>query len=153
MPCPSAPSKIFERDQKNLNVVKNFWTCSKFFGRVQKIWMWCKITKNGKNLKKKMCSKFLNMAKIFLNMSKTFQHIQNFLNTSKNFWTEQMDRALENVTSQKFFRWQVLIPTKELIWIWRSFYTHWNYISHHTCTRTKSPRGKNSDNLRPSMTI
>ena len=35
MPGPSAPSKIFERDQKILNVVKKFWTCSKFFGRVQ----------------------------------------------------------------------------------------------------------------------
>ena len=93
MPGPSAPSKIFERDQKILNVVKKFWTCSKFFGRVQKIWMWCKITKNGKNLKKKMCSKFLNMAKIFLNTSKTFQRIQNFLNMFKIFWTEQMDRA------------------------------------------------------------
>ena len=37
MPGPSAPSKIFERDQKILNVFKKFWTCSKFFGRVQKI--------------------------------------------------------------------------------------------------------------------
>ena len=37
MPCPSAPSKIFEHDQKILNVVKKFWTRSKYFGHVQNI--------------------------------------------------------------------------------------------------------------------
>ena len=108
MPGPSAPSKIFERDQKILNVVKKFWTCSKFFGRVQKIWMWCKITRNGKNLKKNMYSKFLNMAKIFLNTSKNFQHIQNFLNMFKNFWTEQMDRALEKKFIERLKTWKML---------------------------------------------
>ena len=40
--------------------------------------MWCKFTRNGKNLKKKICSKFLNMAKIFLNTS-TALYLQFYL--------------------------------------------------------------------------
>ena len=115
MSGPSALSKIFERDQKILNVVKIFWTCSKFFGCVQKIWMWSKIARNGKNLKKKICSKFLNKAKKFLNTSKIFQHIQNFLNMFKKFWTEQMDRAYGKV----YFTYRML-----KFWISPSNLTH-----------------------------
>ena len=80
--------KLLNVFKKILNVVNNFWTCSKFFGRVQKIWMWCKITRNGKNLKKKICSKYLNVAKSFFTWLR-------FFNRTKIFWTEQINRVLD----------------------------------------------------------
>ena len=65
MPRPSAPSKIFEVDQKFLNMVKNFWTCSKNFNVVQNDWKW-------KEFEEK------NTFKSFEYGQKHFECIQNF---------------------------------------------------------------------------
>ena len=73
MPRPSAPSKIFERNQKILDVFKIFWTCPKNLNAVQKYLKW-------KEFEEKDVFKIFEHGQKIFEYVKIFQHIQNFLN-------------------------------------------------------------------------
>ena len=55
-----------------------FWTCPK-------TWIWCKIVRNGKNLKKRAWRKILNLANMFQSRPKICQCAQNLQSMFKKF--------------------------------------------------------------------
>ena len=57
--------------------------------------MYCKMTRNGKNLKSKTCSKYFDPVQKITMCPKSFGQVQNILDAFKKILWEQMDRTLD----------------------------------------------------------